>query len=161
MKGKGVSSGALCFTKFFTKVSVLALPKMVNTVVITGYVGKDAVKKTFEGKSVLDFTVADHYFASGQKQQQWWEVALWGERGNIGQFLVKGALVTVTGVAHPNAYRTKNGDLAVSLKVSAMSVQLVKGPEHGGAGAAHHGEESTEVEGRRPPEQFGEMDADQ
>jgi len=71
----------------------------MKNITIGGTVGKDAVmRRTQAGEPILGFSVAVDDGYGENKSTMWFDIALWGKRGDaIGKFLTKGTKVCVTG----------------------------------------------------------------
>lgn len=71
----------------------------MKTICIAGTIGKDAVlRRTQGGEPILGFSVAVDDGYGENKQTMWFDVALWGKRGQaLEPHLKKGTKVTVSG----------------------------------------------------------------
>lgn len=71
----------------------------MKTITIAGTIGKDAVlRRTQGGEPVLGFSVAVDDGYGENKQTMWFDVNLWGKRGqSLEPHLKKGTKVTVSG----------------------------------------------------------------
>ena len=71
----------------------------MKTICIAGTIGKDAViRRTQAGEPILGFSVAVDDGYGENKQTMWFDVALWGKRGQaLEPHLKKGTKVTVSG----------------------------------------------------------------
>lgn len=71
----------------------------MKSIVIAGNIGKDAeTRQTQGGDSVTSWTVAVEERAGQDKRTVWFDVSLWGKRGEaLAQYLTKGNRVTVAG----------------------------------------------------------------
>jgi len=71
----------------------------MKNITIGGTVGKDAVmRRTQAGEPILGFSVAVDDGYGENKSTMWFDIALWGKRGDaIAKFLTKGTKVCVTG----------------------------------------------------------------
>lgn len=71
----------------------------MKTICIAGTIGKDAVlRRTQGGEPVLGFSVAVDDGRGENKQTMWFDVNLWGKRGqSLEPHLKKGTKVTVSG----------------------------------------------------------------
>ena len=67
--------------------------------VIAGNIGKDAVtRSTQNGDQVTGFSVAVEDRSGKEKATVWFDVSLWGKRGeSLAKYLTKGQKVTVSG----------------------------------------------------------------
>jgi len=71
----------------------------MKQIVIAGALGKDAVlRRTQAGEPVLGFSVAVDDGYGENKSTMWFDVTVWGKRGQaLEQYLKKGTRVTVAG----------------------------------------------------------------
>ncbi|SIT74615.1 single-stranded DNA-binding protein [Pontibaca methylaminivorans] len=71
----------------------------MKQITITGRLGKDAVLRTTQqGDKVAGFSVAVDDGRGQDKRTVWFEVSLWGRRGEaLAQYLTKGTAVAVSG----------------------------------------------------------------
>lgn len=81
----------------------------MKNVTIAGNCTKDAEMRTTQsGQKVAGFSVAVNGFADGQKTSMFFDVSLWGKRGeNVMQFAKKGAKICVTGDLGTREYNGK------------------------------------------------------
>lgn len=71
----------------------------MKNITISGNVTKDAeVRTTQSGTKVVGFSVAVNGFKNGEKTSHFFDVSIWGKRGeNAVRFATKGAKISVTG----------------------------------------------------------------
>lgn len=71
----------------------------MKSITIAGHIGKDAVTRTTQGgDKVTGFTVAVEDRQGKDKSTVWFDVSLWGARGEkIAEYLTKGSKVCVSG----------------------------------------------------------------
>lgn len=81
----------------------------MKSITIGGNVTKDAeVRTTQSGSKVTSFSIAVNGFANGEKTVDYFEVSLWGKRGeNVLQFAKKGAKMCVSGDFATREYNGK------------------------------------------------------
>jgi single-strand DNA-binding protein len=81
----------------------------MKNIVIAGNCTKDAEMRTTQnGTNVAGFTVAVNGFANGEKTTDFFDVSLWGKRGEaVMQFAKKGAKICVTGELGTREYNGK------------------------------------------------------
>jgi single-strand DNA-binding protein len=98
----------------------------VKTITIAGNVGKDAVTRTTQGgDSVTGWTVAVEDRQGREKSTIWFDVSMWGKRGEtLAQYLTKGTKVVVTGDLSKREHEGKT-----YLTVKADNVTLMGGGE--------------------------------
>lgn len=96
----------------------------MKTISIAGNCGKDAVTRTTGGgDSVTSWTVAVEERAGQDKRTLWFDVSLWGKRGEaLAQYLTKGSRVSVSG-----EFSTREHEGKTYLTLRANEVTL-----HGG-----------------------------
>lgn len=98
----------------------------MKAITIAGNIGKDAVvRRTQDGTAVTGFSVAVEDRAGREKSTIWFDVALWGSRGEkLAQYLTKGTKVVVTGDLTRREHEGKT-----YLGVKADNVTLMGGGE--------------------------------
>lgn len=70
----------------------------MKSITIAGRLGRDAVLRNAGDSPVLNFAVAVDDRSGKEKQTLWFDVALWGKRGEtLAQYLTKGTCVAVSG----------------------------------------------------------------
>jgi single-strand DNA-binding protein len=81
----------------------------VQTIIISGNLGKDAESKTTQkGDKVTSFSVGVKQGWGDNSSTNWYRCSVWGERGEkIAQYLTKGAKVFVTGELTIGSYEGK------------------------------------------------------
>ncbi|MCE3234819.1 MAG: hypothetical protein K0Q50_999 [Vampirovibrio sp.] len=86
---------------------------MANTVVIVGRLGQDPEIKYFESGTVkARFSVAvDRGFSKENKVTDWFTIEVWGRKAEfVGEWIKKGALVSVTGQLEMSRYTDQAGN---------------------------------------------------
>lgn len=98
----------------------------MKTITIAGNVGKDAeLRRTQGGDPVLNFSVAVEDRSGREKVTFWFDVSVWGKRGEtLEQYVKKGSRVAVSGDL---TRREHNG--STFLGVKAAEVTLMGGNE--------------------------------
>lgn len=93
----------------------------------TGRLGADAqVKKTPNGKTYMEMSVAVTTGYGDYKKTLWIKVKQWGERvNNIVNIFTKGALISACGEPSINEWDGKDGSHHASLEVNCMNVQIL------------------------------------
>ena len=106
----------------------------MKAIVIAGGIGKDAVtRQTQGGDSVTGFSVAVEERGRDGKRTLWFDVSLWGKRGEaLGPHLTKGSKVTVSG---DMSTREHDGKTYLTVKANDVTLQGGKPSEGGGSGA--------------------------
>ena len=99
----------------------------LSSYAFTGRLGADAqVKKTSNGKTYMEMSVAVTTGYGDYKKTLWIKVKQWGERvNNIVGIFTKGALVSACGEPNINEWNGKDGAHHASLEVNCMSVQIL------------------------------------
>ena len=99
----------------------------LSSYAFTGRLGADAqVKKTPNGKTYMEMSVAVTTGYGEYKKTLWIKVKQWGERvNNIVNIFTKGALVSACGEPSINEWDGKDGTHHASLEVNCMSVQIL------------------------------------
>lgn len=98
---------------------------------VIGNLGRDASIKEHNGKKVINFSVAHtEKYKNSQgvvtEKTTWVECSMW-EKGNVAPYLKQGQLVHIEGTPSVNAYETKDGKPAASLRLSVFGLQLLGG----------------------------------
>lgn len=99
----------------------------LSSYAFTGRLGADAqVKKTPNGKTYMEMSVAVTTGYGDYKKTLWIKVKQWGERvNNIASIFTKGALISACGEPSINEWDGKDGAHHASLEVNCMSVQIL------------------------------------
>lgn len=81
----------------------------MKTITIAGNVGKDAeIRRTQDGTPVASWSVAVEDRAGKEKSTMWFDVSLWGVRGErLAQHITKGTKIVVTGDLGTREYNGK------------------------------------------------------
>lgn len=101
----------------------------MKQIVVSGNIGKDAVlRQTQRGDSVAGFTVAVEERQGQDKRTLWFDVSLWGKRGEaLCQYLSKGTKVSVAGELSTREHEGKT-----YLTIRADQVTLMGGGQRDG-----------------------------
>ncbi len=99
----------------------------LSSYAFTGRLGADAqVKKTPNGKTYMEMSVAVTTGYGDYKKTLWIKVKQWGERvNNIASIFTKGALISACGEPSINEWDGKDGVHHASLEVNCMNVQIL------------------------------------
>lgn len=99
----------------------------LSSYAFTGRLGADAqVKKTPNGKTYMEMSVAVSTGYGEYKKTLWIKVKQWGERvNNIVGIFTKGALITVCGEPSINEWDGKDGKHHANIEVNCMNVQIL------------------------------------
>lgn len=94
----------------------------MKVITIAGRLGKNAeIRRTQDGKPVLNFTVAVDDGYGENKKTMWFDCAMYGDRGEkIAQYLTKGTSVAVTGNLGTREY---NGKTYLTVRVNDVTMQ--------------------------------------
>lgn len=105
----------------------------MKQITIAGRLGNDAVLRTTQqGEKVAGFSVAVDDGRGQDKRTVWFEVSLWGRRGEaLAQYLTKGTAVAVSG-----DLSTREHDGRTYLTVRADQVTLLGGGNRDGQSSA-------------------------
>lgn len=100
----------------------------MNVITIAGTVGKDAEMKYLnDGTAIAAFSVAD---SQGKDKTVWWNCSMFGKRAeSLGQYILKGTRVTVSGQVTEDTWTDKNGLERKSMKVRVNDIALQSKPE--------------------------------
>ena len=99
----------------------------LSSYAFTGRLGADAqVKKTPNGKTYMEMSVAVTTGYGDYKKTLWIKVKQWGERvNNIVNIFTKGALISACGEPSINEWDGKDGLHHANLEVNCMNVQIL------------------------------------
>ena len=126
----------------------------MKSINIAGNIGKDAeTRQTQGGDSVTSWSVAVEERAGQEKRTVWFDVSLWGKRGEaLGQYLTKGSRVAVAGDL---STREHNGKTYLTVK--ADQVTLLGGGQRDDAPRQSSTARIAD-QAQRPPAQRSAMD---
>ena len=101
----------------------------------TGNLGRDSeLRTTTSGHSVLSFTVAVKSGYGDKATTTWANCQLWGKQAeSMGQYLIKGKQVGITGEVTLRQYQKQDGTPAHSLDVRVSDLTLLGSREEGQA----------------------------
>ena len=104
----------------------------MKQITIAGRLGKDAeLRSTQGGTQVCRFSVATDSKRGGEKVTTWFDVSIFGKRGEaLCSHLRKGTVVCVVGDIDARTYE-KNGETRMALGVVASEITLLGGGERG------------------------------
>lgn len=104
----------------------------MNSITIAGRIGQDASTRQAGENTVTKFSVADGRKVKGEEITTWWNCEIWGKRGvALEQYLTKGSMVTVVGVASIRTYQ-KDGETKFSADCNVNEIALQGGKQDGG-----------------------------
>jgi len=97
---------------------------------VIGYLGKDCVVNTVNGKNVINFNVAHsekYKDAQGAPKERttWVECAYWTDKTGIAPYLKKGTQVYAEGFPDVRTYTSQDGKQGASLSLRILNVQLL------------------------------------
>lgn len=103
----------------------------MKQITIAGNIGKDAVvRHTQNGDAVAGFSVAVEERAGQEKRTLWFDVSMWGKRGEkLAQYLTKGSRVTICG---DMSTREHEGKTYLTVKASEITLQGGNSQQSGG-----------------------------
>lgn len=95
----------------------------MNVITIAGTTGKDAEMKYLnDGTAIASFSVAD---SQGKDKTVWWNASLFGKRAEaLGQYILKGTKVTISGQVTEDVWTDKNGQERKTMKVRVNDIAL-------------------------------------
>ena len=98
----------------------------MQTIIIAGNIGKDALTKDVNGNSVTEWSVG---VSSGRNSDTtWYKCSYWGTRGaKVGQYIRKGDKITVSGTLTAGVYDGKP-----DMKINVADLTLQGGKSDGG-----------------------------
>jgi len=97
---------------------------------VIGHIGKDATVNEYNGKKVINFSVAHsekYKDASGNvvNKSVWVDCAYWVESTAVAQYLKKGTQVYVEGQPEARAWTSQTGQVAANLQCRVRKVELL------------------------------------
>jgi single-strand DNA-binding protein len=97
---------------------------------VIGNLGRDAIVRDVQGKSVISFSVAHiEKFKDNSGQQKdkttWVECNHWSERTNLVPYLKKGHQIYVEGQPTIDVYENKDGQKVAGVKLRVTLIQLL------------------------------------
>lgn len=97
---------------------------------IIGHLGKDALVKNVNGKTVINFSVAHserYKNAAGElvEKTTWADCAYWTDKVNVAPYLLKGTLVYVEGQPEADVFTSTGGVATATLRMRVGMVQLL------------------------------------
>lgn len=106
---------------------------MLQQITLVGNLGSDPELRFAPGNvAVCNFTLAVHKHrqtGEGERQEKtlWFRITTWGKQAElVNQYLTKGRMAMVVGeVDEARPYRSKSGDPAATLEVTAHTVQFL------------------------------------
>ena len=111
----------------------------MKNITISGNVTKDAELRTAGSSKVCGFSVAVNGFANKEKTVHYFDVSIWGKRGeNAVQFATKGAKITVAGDL---GTREHNGKTYLTINASDFT------PMGGGQAQGGYGDDQSNAQG--------------
>ena len=97
----------------------------MNLTILTGNLGRDPELRTFNGESVLSWSMGVATGTKDKPHTTWVECSVWGKRANSLQpYLVKGMRVTVSGPLKLEDYTAKDGTPKTKLAIKVDQVDL-------------------------------------
>jgi single-strand DNA-binding protein len=130
-----------------------------NRCQFVGNIGKPAeMKYTSNGKPLTSFSIAVQNGWGDNKTTDWWDVKMWGERGEkIVQYLDKGTTVLVEGRLEKRQWSDDQGVTHHRVDVIASDIVLLGGKREGSGGGWGDGKRPAQTAARKPQSApFGE-----
>jgi len=98
----------------------------MNTIMIAGNVGKDAILGQAGSYAVLNFAVACSKKIKGEDKTTWFDCALFGQRATgLAQYIKKGNKIVVSGECSLEEYQKNDGTMGAKIKVNVTDVKLM------------------------------------
>jgi single-strand DNA-binding protein len=99
---------------------------------VIGNLGADCIQKEVNGKTVINFNVAHsekYKDAQGNAKERttWVNCAYWTDKTAVAQYLTKGKTVYAEGTPEAEAYTNKDGQVASTLRMRVLNIQLLGG----------------------------------
>ena len=119
----------------------------MKSIVIGGNIGKEAVtRNTQQGDKVTSFSVAVEERAGQEKRTIWFDVSIWGNRGEkLAQYLTKGSKVAVAG-----DLSMREHDGKTYLTVRADQITLMGGGQQNDNGNRQQSARQASYDAQRP-----------
>ena len=107
--------------------------------------GQDALVKTVENQTVVEFSVADnrkYKDPNGHVKEivTWYRCSYWTNRTEIADYLMRGSCVNIIGKLQAQAYTNKNNQPACDLRVVVFEIDLLTKKEQDDQAADQDGE---------------------
>lgn len=100
----------------------------MERIIIDGNLGANPELKEVGSSSVCNFSIAHNRTVKGEKQTDWFRVAVWGKQGErLSELLTSGQRVVVDGRFLPRSYE-KDGETRISFDINADNVSFVSAP---------------------------------
>jgi len=99
------------------------------TTTLVGALGKDAIVNDVQGKKVINFSVAITQGYGDNKTTLWVDVAKWGDKTTVAEYLKKGVKVAVSGEPSLRVWE-KDGKHGASITLRANEVELLSKAEN-------------------------------
>jgi single-strand DNA-binding protein len=99
------------------------------TTTLVGALGRDAIVNDVQGKKVINFSVAITQGYGDNKTTLWVDVAKWGDKTTVAEYLKKGVKVAVSGEPSLRVWE-KDGKHGASITLRANEVELLSKAEN-------------------------------
>lgn len=104
--------------------------------ILLGNIGKDCVVNTVNGKSVINFPLANSEVwkdAQGTQHEKtrWFDCALWRDNTAIAQYLKKGTKVLLEGQVDVKQFQRQDGTQGVGMTFRVSNLTLLGGNKDG------------------------------
>jgi single-strand DNA-binding protein len=129
----------------------------MNIFTFDGHLGRDAeTKYTQTGKVVCSFSVPATSGWGDNKTTSWINCSLWGQRAeSLGQYLIKGTKVVITGEFSERKYQKNDGTEGHSLECNVQDVVLAQAREQ------NQYQAQDQQQYNEPQQQYSNQDAPQ
>lgn len=120
--------------KVSNQVQATSSANVVNSVVLTGYVGADAVIKNFGDQKLARVNLAvNEYHKNNQgeitKRTNWFNIALWNAHAELAEKEIKkGTRITVTGRLQTGSYEAKDGNKRYTTEIQVNELSIDANP---------------------------------
>ncbi len=99
----------------------------INSVSLTGYLGKDPEVKIYGDKAKVIFSICQNKVSKKKEEQIWIPVEAWGVVATfLSTYIKKGDFIAIDGKLNYSSWKTEEGELKSRLFVVAESVESPK-----------------------------------
>lgn len=123
----------------------------MNLLILSGSLGRDPERKTFQNGSVVTFSLAETVIgANGEKKAVWHDCEAWSKAGDkVERWCQKGTAVTVTGQLKYDEYTSKEGHPVKRAKMNVFSVEIhARWREHSNGESSQQQAQQSDYNGR-------------
>ena len=117
--------------KVSNQVQVTSQANLLNSIVLTGHAGADAIVKNYGNQKLVRFNLAVNEYHKNQqgeiiKKTNWFTITLWNEQATIAEKEIKkGNKITVRGKLQTDVYDAKDGTkrYTTNIHVNDLSIE--------------------------------------